>query len=45
MKLNRIAAALCTLGLAGVAHAQGGISDDVVKVGVLTDLSLSLIHI
>jgi len=44
MKLNRIAAALCVLGFtgavpAGAAHAQAKISDDVVKVGVLTDLS------
>ncbi|MFY3082619.1 ABC transporter substrate-binding protein [Achromobacter xylosoxidans] len=39
MKLNRIAAALCAIGLAGVAHAEAGISDGIVKVGVLTDLS------
>ncbi|KAG0920454.1 hypothetical protein G6F31_020714 [Rhizopus arrhizus] len=39
MKLNRIAAALLTLGAAGAVHAQAKISDDVVKVGVLTDLS------
>ncbi|MFY1004808.1 ABC transporter substrate-binding protein, partial [Escherichia coli] len=26
-------------GLAGVAHAEAGISDGIVKVGVLTDLS------
>ena len=33
MKLNRIAAALLTLGAAGAVHAQAKISDDVVKVG------------
>ncbi len=39
MKLNRISAALFAVGMIGAAQAQTKISDDVVKIGVLTDLS------
>jgi branched-chain amino acid transport system substrate-binding protein len=39
MKLNRISAALFAIGMIGAAQAQTKVSDDVVKIGVLTDLS------
>jgi branched-chain amino acid transport system substrate-binding protein len=41
MKLARICALLASIGFATAAHAQAakGVSDDVVKIGVLTDLS------
>jgi branched-chain amino acid transport system substrate-binding protein len=36
MKLNRISAALFAIGMIGAAQAQTKVSDDVVKIGVLT---------
>lgn len=40
MRLTRLCTALAAIGFAAAAQAQGkGISDDVVKIGVLTDMS------